>query len=53
MFPECSPNVCQVLKAGNMEACLRHLTHELELYKQGMSALMLLVPFTQQAAGGS
>jgi hypothetical protein len=29
------------------------VTHELELYKQGMSALMLLVPFTQQAAGGS
>jgi hypothetical protein len=31
-----------------MEASLRRLTHELELYKQGMSALMSLKPFTDQ-----
>jgi|AntRauMFilla1563_2_1112583.scaffolds.fasta_scaffold124929_1 hypothetical protein len=52
MFPKCSLIVDQVLRGGNMEASLRRLTHELELYKQGMSALMSLVPYTQNADDG-
>jgi hypothetical protein len=35
-------NMPKVMKRGNMEASLRRLTHELELYKQAMTALTLL-----------
>jgi hypothetical protein len=40
--PVLQMNMPKVMKRGNMEASLRRLTHELDLYKQAMTALTLL-----------
>jgi hypothetical protein len=40
--PVLQTRIPKVLKRGNMEASLKHLRHELELYKQAMTAFKLL-----------